>query len=330
MKLLKFCKRYWFLIGLFVVPIVAYFVPEIACKGGLLRSEYTVKMGVFLIFLFQGLLLPIDAIKKGVKRWFYQFQVMAFIFIIAPLLGLLIGNIFGSWTNYSSLTLGIFYLSILPTTVSTALVYTNQAGGGSVEALVSITISNICAVFYIPVILNFFMSSSVILDIFPLLKKIVILIIVPLILGQFARVKIHKFTDSIKVQSSILSSVIVLFCILAAFSNSIQSDLWSAMEMDFLIYTVLAVLIFYMAMQAITFVYLKLTKMNYFDAVPFWLTTTLKSIAVGAPLAGIIFEGNQSLGLIMIPLMMYAFIQLLIGGVVTNYLCVRRLKTFKN
>lgn len=51
--------RQWLLIGIGVVCVLAYFFPNVAKHGGLIRSEYTVLYGVIaIIFLVSGLSIP--------------------------------------------------------------------------------------------------------------------------------------------------------------------------------------------------------------------------------------------------------------------------------
>jgi predicted permease len=88
-------ENLWFLIGLIIVIIFAYLVPNIGASNGPLYTKYTVKIGcVFLIFLLSSLSLPLKNLAMDILNYrlhlctqFYNLIFMPFVvFGIALLL----------------------------------------------------------------------------------------------------------------------------------------------------------------------------------------------------------------------------------------------------
>ena len=51
-------KRQWFVIGLSAAVLLAFKIPEWGASGGKLQSDVASEIGIILVFLFQGWMLP--------------------------------------------------------------------------------------------------------------------------------------------------------------------------------------------------------------------------------------------------------------------------------
>src|ERR1700712_2751511 len=79
----------WLLIGIGVVCALAYFFPNVAKHGGVIRSEYTIMYGVIaIIFLISGLSIPRQKLFSQFWNWRLHLivQVVSFLFIPALVL----------------------------------------------------------------------------------------------------------------------------------------------------------------------------------------------------------------------------------------------------
>jgi len=63
----------WFLIGMVIVIVIAYFTPNVGKTGGPLKPEITVTyVYVILVFLLSGLAVKLDAMKKALLNFKHQ------------------------------------------------------------------------------------------------------------------------------------------------------------------------------------------------------------------------------------------------------------------
>ena len=172
---------------------MAWCWPEGGVPNGPLKPEITTKGTVALIFLLQGLNLPLDQLRQGLRDWRLHLFVQFFCFFLFPLatLGLVVsGMIPVPWAP------GFLFLAILPTTISTAIVYTSVSGGDSVAATFNATLSNLLGILAVPLWCAFFvfpMEGVAMTEASPdgffseFLAKLLWLIVTPLCVGLWFR-----------------------------------------------------------------------------------------------------------------------------------------------
>jgi predicted Na+-dependent transporter len=88
----KIWAQHWFVCLLPVAFALAWFAPFLASKGGWLRPEITTKLGVGLIFVLQGLLLPTSAMRAAIGQVRLHAVVQGMTFVGFPLLGLAVAG----------------------------------------------------------------------------------------------------------------------------------------------------------------------------------------------------------------------------------------------
>jgi predicted Na+-dependent transporter len=80
-------RRYWFVLALPLAAALAWVAPGWGAAGGPLRSELTTKLGVALIFLGQGLLLPTASLWRSLAQWRLHAVVQGSTYLVFPLVG---------------------------------------------------------------------------------------------------------------------------------------------------------------------------------------------------------------------------------------------------
>ena len=72
MSVLKHLKRVvtdWFLCGMVLATVLAYFFPGFGATGGGMHAEWVINIGVFVVFFLHGVNLSSEQIKHGLKNW---------------------------------------------------------------------------------------------------------------------------------------------------------------------------------------------------------------------------------------------------------------------
>ena len=309
-----------FLIGVLVAVGLAWLVPDLGAKGGLLRSEITTKIGVFIIFIIQGLTLPTNELKKGLMQGKLHAVCQLSIFVWAPvlLLGLLlIADLFLAIP--ADLRVGFLYLSILPTTVSTAIVFTGKAHGNVAGALFNTSVANVLGVFIVPVFVTLILGaqggSAGEGDVAVLLLKIAQIILLPLIIGQILRIWLADWAASKKKILSKANVYIIYFMIYAAFCNSVKNGVWTSYGPEIVVIALGISLVFLFLMTGSVYGFARLLKFDKQNQATIVFCGAQKTLAAGVPMAGSIFtSGSPELGLVLLPIMFYHPIQILLGS----------------
>ncbi len=209
-------KRYWFLIGLVLVFTITVldFTDHISDAGKFLKSCNGPNIVIFVIFLFSGFGIDTSQIKAGLKDITGLITALVIIFIIAPCLGFL----FGMLPFYHEIILGIFLVSVLPTTLSSGVVMTGASGGNMVHALLITIISNFISIFTIPVTLSLLLSTSqgggdIEIDKIAIVLKLGLLVLTPLSIGIVTKNLIIPLIQKTRLNISIINQLLILMMI---------------------------------------------------------------------------------------------------------------------
>ena len=289
--------------------------------NGPLKPEITTKGTVALIFLLQGLNLPLDKLRQGLRDWRLHLFVQFFCFILFPLatLGLVVsGMIPVPWAP------GFLFLAILPTTISTAIVYTSASGGDSVAATFNATLSNLLGILAVPLWCAFFvfpMEGVAMTEASPdgffseFLAKLLWLIVTPLCVGLWFRRFLSK-EDSARRKRFLrnISYGCVLFIAYAGFCQGFLGSgkntgtiWWEAL----LLASILLVLV-----KCLAWGLGGLLGFERNRRLPAFFCASQKSLAVGLPMGQLLFGlEHPKLFVLLLPLILYHMLQLLVGAI---------------
>jgi sodium/bile acid cotransporter 7 len=314
----EFLVRNWFVASLPLTVLLAWIVPEAGATGGWLRSEVTTRIGVALIFLFQGLVLPTAALRQGASRWQLHLLIQGFTFVLFPLLGIALDLVIGSRLP-PDLRLGFLFLCVLPSTVSTSVVLTGLAGGNTVGAIFNAALSNVIGVVITPLWVAWLMKAGGQgRELGGVVKEIVLLLLLPLVVGQLFRWKLSGWADRNKKRLGNASSGLILFLVFAAFCNSVQARFWTGLGSGLLLGTALGVVLIFALAMVLVEGLSRATGLDRGDRIAASFCAPQKTIASGIPLAKAIFGAHPGLGLILLPILLYHPLQLIVCGVLAD------------
>lgn len=272
---------------------------------------------IALLFFLHGARLSRDVVVAGVLHWRLHLTILAVTFGIFPLLGLAFGYIPDTILK-PELYVGILFLCVLPSTVQSSIAFTSIAGGNVPGAICSASASNLFGMFLTPLLVGLLMTtngtSGFSLD---ALETIVLQLLAPFILGQILEPWIGKWIRSKKKLLTPVDRGSILMVVYLAFSESVNEGLWQTFSIRDIGVVIALDAVLLALVLAITMFGSRLLGFNKEDEITITFCGSKKSLASGVPMAGAIFAG-QSIGAIVLPLMLFHQIQLMVCAVIAQ------------
>ncbi|QHF01624.1 bile acid:sodium symporter [Pseudomonas asturiensis] len=323
MQSLKHFKRVatdWFLLGMVLATVLAYFFPRFGATGGNMHAEYVINIGVFVVFFLHGVNLSSEQIKKGLRNWRLHLMIQAFTFVVFPVLWLACDKLLGSHVP-ALLMLGFLYLCALPSTISSSVALTGSAGGNVPAAILNASMSSVLGTFITPWLMSLAVGTGAGgIDLGDTLLKLSLMLLLPLVLGQLLRPLLGTFFSRHKKYTNIIDKLVILLLVYAAFCNSMISGMWQSQGNSVILTAFIGTALLLAVILLMTTSTARVLKFDHADKVAAVFCASKKSLAAGAPMAALIFGTHPGLGLILLPIMIYHPMQLIVCSVIAeNY-----------
>ena len=310
-----------FLLALGGAVIVAFFLPGPGARGGILHADVVNNCGIALILFLQGLSLAYEKVRSGAGNWRLHTVIQVFTFGVFPLVGVLFHFLVPwLWPNEpAAIRDGFLYLCVLPSTVSTSVVLTAVAGGNTAGALFNAALSNILGVFLTPVLVQLLMHTTGQSAPFgPLLVKILLLTLLPFFAGMALRPFVRRWLEPHQAWVARLSNTVIVFIVYTAFCDSIAEKVWERYGLGTTALVLVFVTILFVGMSGLVALVCRALRLNRADAIAVYFCAVKKTLAMGVPLAMLIFGARADVSLILLPIMFYHPLQLVVNGILAN------------
>lgn len=315
-------RRHVFLVGLFLAIGLAVLFPQLGASNGILHSEVFTKIGVAVIFFLLGISMPLRKLLAGLQPLRLHGFVCCWNYVCFPVMTGLTMLVFAPIIS-EGFTLGFWLCAIMPTTVASAVAFTDLAGGDTPNSIFATMLSNVLAVLVVPLFAVIFLSvhSATAIPFLPLFLKIVMLVLLPLIVGQVFRRCSQVVAGALQPLRKGITSLIILFIVHVAFANSMQSE--SLRQLSFLDLFTVALVMFWLLVIVSSFTW---WTSGYFrfkrgQKIAAFYCASQKSLATGLPLIAMIIASAPELGdpaFLVIPLIAYHPMQLILAGVMAK------------
>lgn len=310
-----------FILALLLAVALAFLFPAPGAKGGWLHPDILNNVGVALILFVQGLAMAVERMKAGLRNWQLHLIIQGFTFLIFPLIGLgwhAVSQIL--WPGEApGLRDGFLYLCVLPSTVSTSVVLTNVAKGNTSAAIFNAALSNIMGVALTPILVHLLMQSSGQTGpLGSLMMKVTLLTLLPFVVGMSLRPRIRDLVDANRRWLNRLSNLVILFIVYTAFCDSVKARTWVTYGFGFSIEVLGCVALLFATVAGLVWALSKAVRLNRADRIAALFCSVKKTLAMGVPLARLVFGPSADLGLILLPIMFYHPFQLLVCGFLAN------------
>lgn len=308
----------WFLAALIGMIVLAYLWPE----GGIDREPFSLgdaaTYGVAFIFFFYGLRLSPEKLRVGLGTWKLHVVIQLSTFVLFPLLILPLHTFFEG-ENTELLWLGTFFLAALPSTVSSSVVMVSIANGNIPAAIFNASISSLLGVFITPLWMGLFLTaSSGSFDIWGIMGKLVLQVILPVGLG----ILLHRYwgtaAERNKQKMRYFDQVIILIIVYTSFSESFARDMFSSYRLTDLLLLGVAMLLLLFLVYGIIQLVSKLMNFNREDSITAVFCGSKKSLVHGTVMSKVLFPDPTMVGIILLPIMLYHALQLLVASIIAQ------------
>ncbi|TDS17102.1 sodium/bile acid cotransporter 7 [Maribacter caenipelagi] len=322
---LKIDKFVFFII---IAIVLAYLFPQWGTEESKFPLNTISSIGISLIFFFYGLKLSPDKLKQGLKNWKLHLLVQGSTFLLFPLLVLLL-HPFIQNEEQQHIWLGFFFLAALPSTVSSSVLMVSLAKGNIPAAIFNASISGIIGIALTPLWMGYFVSDlQTDFDFKDIYIKLIVQIIIPVITGLLLHRFFGSFVQKHNSKITLFDKSIILLIIYKSFSKSFEKNIFSAVSILDLLFILIGVIFLFSTVFYLAKLISRKLHLNKEDQITAQFCGTKKSLVHGTVFSKILFGNIASIGIILLPLMLFHAIQILIISVMASKLSIRNLEEF--
>ena len=282
------------------------------------------KAVIALLFWLYGARLSPQQAWQGVKRWQLHLLVLATTFVVFPVLGLAARGLV-PWLLNLDLYNGLLFLCLVPSTVQSSIAFTSIARGNVSAALVSASLSNIVGVVLTPLLVVLLMNTSggARMDA-AAIRDIVLQLLLPFVLGQLLRPWIAGWIARHSVLTKVVDRGSILLVVYTAFSMGVVEHIWRSVDPWQLVAVAAVDTALLLGVLMFTRLIGNLAGLDRGDGIVLLFCGSKKSLVSGLPMA-LVFFPAATVGVIMLPLMIFHQIQLMVCSVIASRMSRDRL-----
>ena len=301
---------------IFVSIGLASLTSDFGAREGFLSMQQLTDVGMFFVFFLYGIGMSFSTMLKGMSQWRLHLLVHCASFLIYPLFVLAAVSFldqmpFEKGPLYPTLRLGVFYLAVLPSTVSSSVVMVSIARGNIPAAILNASLSSLLAVFLTPFWVSFYLQTdSQSFEILPVIYGLCLVVFLPIIAGMALHHWLGDFEKRYKRELKWFDQTFVLLIVYSTFSKSFANDVFSGFTPATLITLAFTMSFLFFSIYGIIGLCCRVFRFNREDTITALFCGSKKSMT-GAVLAKIIFAGDSTIGVILLPLLFYHALQLI-------------------
>lgn len=263
---------------------------------------------IFLLFLVNGMRIARGEIAKGIANWRFFGPLFLWVFGVMALAGWGLGALAATMLP-PLVALGFVYLGVLPSTIQSATSYTTLAGGNAALSVVGAALINIAGVFISAPLFALLGGEGEANIGSEMIARIATILVLPFLIGQAVQGWARPWIVERKSQVAWLDRIVIGIAVYVAFSGAVEEGLMTMFSaFDWAALLGLVVLLLMLATGGAWGVSGAIGYPRA-DRIAFLFAAAQKSVAIGAPLAAILFPAEVA-GFVIAPLLLYHLLQL--------------------
>lgn len=301
-----------------VILLLATLLANILPATGEARvvAQDIANIAIFILFLANGMRIARSEILRGFRNWRFFMPLAIWVFGVMALMGLGVSMLAEAMLD-PKVALGFLFLGCLPSTIQSATSYTTLADGNVALSIVGAALINILGVFITAPLFAAIAGSEAVELGNEVLIRIGTILILPFVIGQIVQGWTIAWMTERKSQLAWLDRIVIGILVYTAFSSAIEQGIGSMLSVAG--WGIFAVLTCAFLFAANGGAWLASGALGYprKDRIAFLFAAAQKSVAIGAPLAAIMFTPEVA-GFVIAPLLLYHLLQLMLAAPLAN------------
>jgi len=295
--------------GLLLAFAVSWLLPA---PGLALQQAGLIPWMVVIIFLVNGYQTLIGGIPFSGALLRTALGAILISLLISPFLGQAIALLLALPAGAA---LGLVVTATVPSTLSSGIVMTQLAGGDGVKALFLTILLNLLGVFTIPFLLPLVLDNvgSIELSPWPLLEKLVLIVLIPFLLGMLGRRIIQRSPRHFLIRY--LPSACVIATVWMSVSASSQT--LQTISPALLVLILVAALLLHGALLLLCLASRRLVNTERGEWIALLFTASQKTLPVAV---GVLAALNQPVGVALVVCILFHFLQLFVDSMLASRL----------
>ena len=281
-------------------------------------AQFISNAAVFMLFMLNGIRLPRHEVAAGISNHRLLWPLTAWVFIAMPLVG------WAAWQAGQGvipplIALGFLYLGCLPSTVQSATAYSSLAGGNVASSVVAAALLNLLGVFVTAPLFSLMGGGGEAGFHADGLLKVVMILLVPFILGQVMQGRLSGWVRDNKQLTTWFDRGSIAIAVYVAFSGAVEQRFWIQVEPSGWGWLLGGVALFLVVGHLGAWLLGGLVRLDRPNRVSMLFAGAQKSIAMGAPLASVLFSPAVA-GVVLLPILLYHLAQLVLAAPIASRL----------
>ena len=308
-----------FVLCLFASIFVAWLAPWIGEGQGPFSLHQIAEYGIQGIFLSYGITLGFGKIIRGLVNWRLHLAIHLGTFVIFPLVVLCAYGLLAS-ESAQMLWIGIVYVGTLPSTVSSSVTMVSLARGNVPAAIFNAGISSLLGVVFTPLWMSLLlMSGDYEFDFLTSIRGVALIVALPLVLGMMLNPWLGEWFIRNRKFLRHFDQTVVLLIVYTSFCESFGGNAFVGIGSLTLLLLGSGMLVLFFVVYGILRIVCRFCRFNREDSITVLFCGSKKSLMHGTAMATILFTGtDMSLGVVLLPIMLYHALQLLVVSVIAN------------
>ncbi|WP_114522184.1 bile acid:sodium symporter family protein [Altererythrobacter sp. ZODW24] len=275
---------------------------------------------IFVLFFLNGLRLSRTDVLRGMRHMRFLFPLALWCFGAMALAGVGIAAV-GAGHLPPLIALGFVFLGTLPSTVQSATAYTSMANGNVANSVVAAATLNITGIFLTAPLFSLLAGVEEVALGLDGLIRIGLVLLLPFVIGQLLQGKLGGAMKDHPIVIRWADRGAIAIAVYVAFSGAVAEGLWSRIDASawgWLMLAITALLVFgYVG----TWLLSGALGLSLPDRIAFLFSGAQKSVAMGAPIATVLFPPAVA-GVVLVPLLVYHLAQLVVATPLAKRLAI--------
>ena len=277
---------------------------------------------IFGLFLLNGLRLPRAEVFSGMGHMRFLAPLALWCFGGMSLAGWGLTKAGDALLLPPTVALGLLFLGALPSTVQSATAYSSLAGGNVAASVVAAAVLNVLGVFLSAPLFSALAGSELAAFDWTALERIALILLLPFALGQLAQGRAGHLVREHRRLATWMDRTAIAIAVYVAFSGAVEQGLWQLVGPGDWAALLLLVGLFLIVGFGGAWLLGGALRLAPADRIAFLFAGAQKSIALGAPLAAVLFPPAVA-GLLLLPVLTYHLLQLVLSAPLASRLAAR-------